>query len=93
MDKKEKIEKISEEVKEEAVETTNLNIDEKTQEKVNQILKKAKEKGKLTYGELASELDDVNPNQLEKIYDAMEKMGVDLSGDDYDDEPDEEDLA
>lgn len=96
MDKKEKtekVEKVSEEVKEEAVETTNLNIDEKTQEKVNQILKKAKEKGKLTYGELASELDDVNPNQLEKIFDAMEKMGVDLAGDDYDDEPDEEDLA
>ena len=67
-------------------------VDEKTQERVEQILKKAKEKGKMTYGELATELDDANPAQMEKIFDAMEKMGLDIN-DDFEEEPDEEDLA
>ena len=71
------------------------NIDEeKTKEKVDSILKKAKEKGTLTYGELATELEDSNPYQMEKVFDAMEKMGVDvLNDDDFADEPSEEDLA
>ena len=67
--------------------------DEKAQEKLEKILKKAKEKGKITYGELATELDDVNPAQMEKVFDAMEKIGIDLLNDDFDDEPSEEDLA
>jgi len=67
--------------------------DEKTQEKLEKILKKAKEKGKITYGELATELDDINPAQMEKVFDAMEKIGIDLLNDDFDDEPSEEDLA
>ena len=41
------------------------------EEKVNNILKKAKEKGKITYGDLASELDDVNPDQIDKVFDAF----------------------
>ena len=65
----------------------------KTQEKLDKIIKKAKEKGKITYGELATELDDVNPSQMEKVFDAMEKIGVDLLNDDFEDEPSEEDLA
>ena len=69
-----------------------LNIDEKTQERVEKIIKKAKEKGKMTYGELATELDDANPAQMEKIFDVMEKMGLDIN-DDFEDEPDEQDLA
>ena len=67
-------------------------IDDKAKEKVEKIIKKAKEKGKLTYGELASELDDINPEQIEKVFDAMESMGVDVLKDDFEDEPDEEDL-
>ena len=67
--------------------------DEKAQEKLDKILKKAKEKGKITYGELATELDDANPAQMEKVFDAMEKIGIDLLNDDFDDEPSEEDLA
>ena len=35
------------------------------EEKLNNIIKKAKEKGKITYGELASELDDANTEQIE----------------------------
>lgn len=62
------------------------------EEKVNSILKKAKEKGKITYGDLATELDDVNPEQIDKVFDAFEELGVDLLSDDMDEEPDIEDL-
>ena len=69
-------------------------MDEKIkEEKVNKILKKAKENGKITYGELASELDDVNPEQMDKVFDAFEKLGVDVLKDDFEAEPDLEDLA
>ena len=62
-------------------------------EKVNKILKKAKEQGKITYGDLAKELDDVNPDQIDQVVDAFEEMGVNLLSDDIDDEePDIEDL-
>ena len=71
----------------------NNQMDDKTQEKLDKIIKKAKEKGKITYGELATELDDANPSQMEKVFDAMEKIGVDLLSDDFEDEPSEEDLA
>ena len=62
-------------------------------EKVQKIVKKAKEKGQITYGELAKELEDTNPEQIDKVFDAFEEMGVDLLGDSFDDaEPDIEDL-
>ncbi len=60
-------------------------------EKVNKILKKAKENGKITYGDLATELSDINPDQIDKVFDAFEQMGVSLN-DDLEEEPDIEDL-
>ena len=60
-------------------------------EKVDKILKKAKEQGKITYGDLAKELDDANPDQIDKVFDAFEEMGVSLN-DDLDEEPDIDDL-
>ena len=81
------------EIKSEDVNKDETQMDDKTQEKLEIILKKAKEKGKITYGELATELDDANPSQMEKVFDAMEKIGIDLLSDDFDDEPSEEDLA
>ena len=59
---------------------------------MNNILKKAKEKGQITYGDLASELDDVNPEQIDQVFDAFEELGVDLLADDLEKEPDIEDL-
>ena len=63
-----------------------------TEEKVKKIIKKAKENGKITYGELASELDNINQDQIEKVFDAMEEIGVDVLKDDFEEEPDEADL-
>ena len=61
-------------------------------EKVQNIVKKAKESGKMTYGELAKELEDTNPEQIDKVFDAFEEMGVNLLNDDFEEEPDVEDL-
>jgi len=61
-------------------------------EKVKNIVKKAKESGKMTYGELAKELEDTNPEQIDKVFDAFEEMGVNLLSDDFEEEPDIEDL-
>ena len=61
-------------------------------EKVQKIVKKAKENGKITYGELAKELEDTNPEQIDKVFDAFEEMGVNLLNDDFEEEPDIEDL-
>ncbi|MBR3255156.1 MAG: RNA polymerase sigma factor RpoD [Clostridia bacterium] len=63
------------------------------EEKVNSILKKAKEQGQITYGDLAKELDDVEPEQIDQVFDAFEEIGVNLlNDDDFDEEPDVEDL-
>ncbi len=101
-EKIEKIEKVrkkahkkAEEVKQTKKEE-NVEESEETkklkEEKVNNIIKKAKEKGQITIGDLASELDDVNPDQIDKVFDAFEELGVDLLQDDMDEEPDIEDL-
>ena len=88
-EKAEKVEQAKKEKNEEESEETK----KLKEEKVNNILKKAKEKGKITYGDLASELDDVNPDQIDKVFDAFEELGVNLlQDDDMDEEPDIEDL-
>ena len=66
--------------------------EQSTEKKVNNIISKAKSKGKITYGELATELGEANPDEIDKVFDAMEEMGVDVLKDDMEDEPDIEDL-
>ena len=86
--------------KQEAVEEPNIKqeeikedkLSEDPNKKVQDILDKAKEKGKITYGELATELGDINPEQIDKVFDAFEEFGVDVLKDDLDEEPDLEDL-
>ena len=81
--------------KEKKVESKNENngVKNAEQEKVMNIIKKAKENGKITYGELANELDDTSQEQLDKIFDTFEDLGVDIKdSDDLDIEPDIDDL-
>ena len=54
----------------------------------------AKENGKITYEELATELEDTNPDQIDRVFDAFEDLGVNIlkDDDDLDAEPDLEDL-
>ena len=70
----------------------NKETKEETTKKVKDIVQKAKEKGKITYGELATELGDINPEQIDKVFDAFEEMGVVVLKDDFDEEPDVEEL-
>ena len=79
---------VPEEKKEEPEKTAD---DSKEKEKVMEIIQKAKKSGKITYGELASELDEANPEQIDKVFDAFESLGVDILKDD-DEEPNFEDL-
>ena len=72
-------------------ETVENGKEEDTNKKVQDILKKAKEKGQITYGELASQLGDINAEQIDKVFDAFEEFGVDVLKDDLE-EPDIEDL-
>ena len=88
--KKEMEEKIVKEDKEQEDKATEKDI---AQEKVSNILQKAKENGKITYGDIAKELEDVNPEQIDKVFDEFEKNGVDImQGVIDDEEPDIEDL-
>ena len=61
-------------------------------EKVQNLLKEVKEKGSITYEDLAKQLDGVNPDQIDSVFDAFQEIGVDLLDEDFDEEPDIEDL-
>jgi len=95
-EKIEKARKIAKEKVEKSRELANSEKDKKESkvknEKVDKILKKAKEQGKITYGDLAKELDDVNPEQIDEVFDAFEELGVNLLTDDGEEEPNIEDL-
>src|SRR3712207_3960386 len=49
---------------------------------VKKLMEKGKAKGNLTYKEIMDELDDVdlNPEQIEKIYEVLESMNIDVIG-------------
>ena len=62
-------------------------------EQIQKIVSTAKAKGKITYGELAAELGEANPEQIDKVFEAFEEMGVNVLKDDDDLlEPDLDDL-
>ena len=75
------------EIKEETTKT-----EEQLKDEVKDIVEKAKD-GKMTYAELATKLDNINPEQIDKVFDQFEEMGVDILKDDFEEEePDLEDL-
>ncbi len=50
---------------------------------IKNLLEKGKKKGFLTYKEIQSSLEeiDIDPNQIEKIYENIERIGVEIVGD------------
>lgn len=95
--KEENIEEVKNEEKMKKEENKNqkskakeMNKEEK--EKINNIIEEAKKNGKMTYGDLATKLNDVNPEKMDEVFDEFEKGGIDLLPDDFDEEPDVEDL-
>lgn len=73
-------------------ESKKTKISSEDKEKINSIIKEAKENGKMTYGDLATKLNDVNPEEMDSVFDAFEEIGVDLLPDEFEEEPDLEDL-
>ena len=53
-------------------------------DKIQKIVSSAKAKGKITYGELAAELGEANPEQIDKVFEAFEEIGVNVLKDDDD---------
>lgn len=55
-------------------------------EKVADLLDKGKKKGKLSASEMMEVLDELNleSDQMDKIYDVMENLGIDAAGDEED---------
>ncbi|WP_160670876.1 RNA polymerase sigma factor RpoD [Clostridium sp. C8-1-8] len=61
---------------------------------VKRLIEKGKKSGTLTYKEIMDELDeiDLSPDQIEKIYEVLESMGIEVIGDIADSENIEEEL-
>ncbi|WP_073004572.1 RNA polymerase sigma factor RpoD [Clostridium amylolyticum] len=61
---------------------------------VKKLIEKGKKSGSLTYKEIMDELEeiDLSPEQIEKIYEVLESMGIDVIGDMSNEEEVEEDL-
>ena len=75
--KEEVVEEVAE-VKEDKKEATEEG------DKIQKIVSSAKAKGKITYGELAAELGEANPEQIDKVFEAFEEIGVNVLKDDDD---------
>ena len=90
--KKEEVENI-EEIKtiEKGKEIKVEKLEDEIKDQVKEIVEKAKD-GSMTYAELATQLDNINPDQIDKVFDKFEEMGVDILNDDFEEEPDVEDL-
>ena len=58
------------------------------EEKLQRILNRAKEKGKITYGELATELNEINPDEIEKTLEAFKSVGIEIVKDEGPDDLD-----
>ena len=63
-----------------------------SESKVKEIIEKAKGEGSLTINELADQLENTNPEQIEEVIEEFEKIGVELLNEDFEDEPNIEDL-
>ena len=89
-------EKVEKKVEEKPAEETKKEENQEgsgEKNKVMEIIKNVKSKGNITYGELASELGEVGPEEIDKVFEAFEEMGISVLKDDDDLlEPDLEDL-
>ncbi|MCI8309910.1 MAG: RNA polymerase sigma factor RpoD [Clostridia bacterium] len=83
--------KVSSKLEKEDIE--NIKEENPQKSRIKEILKNAKDKGKITYGELAASLGEVGPEEIDKVFEAFEEFGINILKDDEDLlEPDLEDL-
>ena len=75
------------------IEKNNSKVSEVENEKIDRIVELAKKQGGMTYGELAMEIGNASPAQIETILEKFEKLGINIDKDDIDEEePNLEDL-
>ncbi len=72
-------------------EKTSTKSEEEIKDQVKEIVEKAKD-GNITYAELATKLDSINPDEINTVFDKFEELGVDILKDDFESEPDLDDL-
>lgn len=61
------------------IEEKDENTDDNVDKAIDKIMKKIKAKnGKITYGELAEELGEIEPEDIEKVLNKLEEAGIDL---------------
>jgi len=100
LEKKEKVEKVEkkkttskadkkEKIPNDEKKLRKDNIDAE-KEKVLEVIKKAKAKGTITYAELATALGDINPEKLDNVFEALEKMGIKIVNVDSDNDSDDD---
>ncbi|MGB9779667.1 RNA polymerase sigma factor RpoD [Caldanaerobacter sp.] len=67
------------------------NHEELAREAINELINKGRKTGMLTYNEIMDSLEDIdlNPDQIEKVYDTFEDMGIEIVGD----EPRQEEIS
>ena len=87
----EETKKVTKKMKEEVKKVEENKTEEQIKDEVKDIVEKAKD-GNMTYAELATKLDNINPEQIDTVFDKFEEMGVDILKDDFEDEPDVDDL-
>ncbi len=63
-----------------------------SKQRVEKILKKAKEQGNITLADIASELNEADVDEMDEVFDEFQKLGIDILKEDFDEEPDIEDL-
>jgi len=74
-------------------ENNDKKISAEENSKIDKIVEQAKKQGGMTYGELAVEIGNASPAQIEVLLEKFEKLGINIDKDDVDDEePDLEDL-
>ncbi len=90
--KEENKEVIKNDEKKKDIEKEDKKINKEEKEKINNIIEQAKKDGKMTYADLATKLNDVNPEKIDSVFDEFEKVGMDILPEDFEEEPDIEDL-
>ena len=87
--------KTDEKIDEQTVNTNSKKEEKIDNEKLAKLINKAKKNGKVTYGDIAQQLGNATPEEMEQAFAALENNGISVSGDDDLDEiePDSDDLA
>ncbi|GAB6118078.1 RNA polymerase sigma factor RpoD [Thermoanaerobacter brockii subsp. lactiethylicus] len=68
-----------------------MNNEELSKDAITELINKGKKTGMLTYNEIMDSLEDIdlNPDQIEKVYDAFEDIGIEIVGE----EPRQEEIT